>query len=63
MEHFPCESHTERAGAIQFGKEKAPVRIRKKGTNSLMGSIVAGQEEIISNKKRGDFGYKKYVFL
>lgn len=39
------------------------MRMRKKGANSLVGSIVAGQEEIVSNKKRGDyFGYKKHAF-
>jgi len=57
----------ERAGAVHLGEEKALGRpesslsvskggaIRKKGTDSLSGSIVTGQGEMISNYKRGEF--------
>jgi len=42
MEHYAGEVKLKELGL--FGLEKAPVRLRKKGTNATAGSVVAGQE-------------------
>jgi len=61
------QGQAERAGALQPGEEKAPERfesglsvssggsMRKKGTISLAGSAVIGQEEIVSKLKEERF--------
>ena len=55
---------------MQHGEGKAPGDLRvafqyliKNGTDSLAGSVVIGQEEMLSNKKRRDLDYIYGSFL
>ena len=55
------QGQAERAGAVQPGEEKAPRRpdsglsvckgeaVRKKGTDTVAGSVVTGQGEMVSD--------------
>jgi len=57
----PLRGQAERAGAVQPGEEKAPRRsdsglsickgeaVRKKGTDTVAGSVVTGQGEMVSD--------------